>query len=140
MNRLKGFTLVELMIVVLIIGILSSIAIPYYTAYVLKSHRASAVAGVLELASRQARYYTTHNSYSTSMVTLGYASDPMPLDSATSRYFDLSVEEADVDNFIIRAVPYGKQTSDVCGTFSYTDLGEMKANGATTLVKECWKK
>jgi type IV pilus assembly protein PilE len=140
MNRVKGFTLIELMIVVVIIGVLSAIAIPGYTAYVLKSHRSSAVTGVLELASRQARYYTTHNRYTTSLITLGYASDPMPLDSATSRYFDLSVQEADVDSFIIRAVPYGKQTSDVCGTFSYDDLGAMKANGATTLVKECWKK
>jgi type IV pilus assembly protein PilE len=140
MSRLKGFTLVELLVVVLIIGILSAVAIPSYMTYILKAHRSAAVTGVLELASRQARYYTTHNNYTTSMVTLGYASDPMPLDSTNSHHFDLSVESADANGFVLKASPYGKQTNDKCGTYRYTDLGRMTSEGDTTLVKECWKR
>ena len=140
MNRVKGFTLIELLIVVLIIGILGAVSIPTYTSYILKSHRSAAITGVLELASRQARYYTTNNNYTTSMTTLGYASDPMPLDSVASRYYNLSVEAADANSFTIKAVPVGNQMSDPCGTYRYTDLGRMTSNGGTTLVKECWKR
>ncbi len=139
MNRQQGFTLIELLIAMVIVGTLAAIAIPGYNSYILKAHRGSAVTGVLDLAARQARYYTTNNTYTTSMTTLGYASDPMPLDNAGSHYFDLSVESADADGFVVRAVPKGKQTGDVCGTFKYNDLGKREVVGGTGTVKECWK-
>ena len=68
MKTSRGFTLVELMIVVAIIGILAAIAMPAYNSYVLTAHRAAAINGILDLASREARYFTTNNSYSASMV------------------------------------------------------------------------
>ena len=137
MNRVKGFTFVELMIIVTIIGILSAIAIPSYTKYILKAHRAGAITGVLELASRQARYYTTNNTYTTSMRALGYATDPMPLENASSHYYNLSITDGDGDSFSVQAVPVGKQTGDTCGTFIYNDLGQRTMSGGT--VGECWK-
>jgi type IV pilus assembly protein PilE len=139
MNRVKGFTLVELMIIVTIIGILAAIAIPSYSTYVLKAHRSAAVTGVLDLATRQARYYTTNNTYTTSMTALGYAADPMPLENANSHYYDLSISAGDADGFTVQAAPVGKQESDTCGTFIYDDLGQrsMSTDGGT--VAECWK-
>jgi type IV pilus assembly protein PilE len=139
MNRSKGFTLIELLLVVAIIGILAAVAIPSYSKYVVKAHRTSAINGLLELASRQARYYTTNNKYATNMTVLGYASNPMPLDSAGSRYFDLSVESVTANGFVLKAVPYDKQTTDSCGTFKYTDLGVRSVTGTSATVKECWK-
>lgn len=137
MNRLKGFTLMELLIAVAIVGILAAVAIPSYTSHVLKSHRSAALTGLLDLASRQARFYTIENKYSTSMTELGYATDPMPIGSTQSPTYNLSVVSASTAQFTVQAVPVGRQTQDVCGTYEYTDLGKKTVSAGT--VKECWK-
>ena len=70
----QGFSLIELMVTVAIIGILVGIAVPSYSNYVQKSRRTSATTALLDLASREAKYYSTNNVYTTSMTNLGYAS------------------------------------------------------------------
>ncbi|MBK6006093.1 type IV pilin protein [Ramlibacter ginsenosidimutans] len=137
MNRVRGFSLIELMVVVAVIGLLASIALPSYTRYVLRSHRSSAITGVLDVASRQARYYTTNNTYTTSMTALGYPVDPMPLTDSSNRYYDLSVASASATAFTVRAVPVNAQTKDTCGTYTYTDLGVKSITSGT--LGDCWK-
>jgi type IV pilus assembly protein PilE len=134
MNRVKGFTLIELMLVVAIIGILFAVAIPSYQSYVMKAKRAAAVTAVLELGSRQARYYTRQNAYTASMTVLGYPADPTPIDGA----YNLSTTLTEGGGFTAKAVPFGKQATDVCGTFTYTDIGKKGQTGTGSL-KECWK-
>ena len=64
MNKsMRGFTLIELMIVVVIIAILASIAYPSYSRYVIKARRTSGAACMMEVAQFAERYYTTHMSY-----------------------------------------------------------------------------
>ncbi len=137
MNRVRGFTLIELMVVVAIIGVTAAVAIPSYTSYILKSHRSAAINGVLDLASRQARYYTTNNTYSTSMTVLGYPTDPMPIGSSQDPSYNLSVASANATAFSVQAVPVDKQTRDACGTYTYSDMGVKGISAGT--VKECWK-
>jgi type IV pilus assembly protein PilE len=137
MNGARGFSLIELMVVVVVIGLLSAIALPSYTRYVLRSHRSSAITGVLDVASRQARYYTTNNTYTTSMTALGYPADPMPLTDSSNRYYNLSVSAASATAFTVIATPVGNQTKDTCGTYSYTDLGVKSINLGT--LGDCWK-
>ncbi len=139
MNRMRGVTLVELMIVVAIIGMLAAIAIPSYNSYILKSHRSAAITALLDLASRQARFYTIRNVYSTSMTELGYTTDPMPVGSAAAPTYQLSVTSADGAAFVVQAAPAGKQTADTCGTYQYSHLGIKTIIGGTGTVKECWK-
>lgn len=136
-NGAAGFTLVELMIVVAIIGILMAIAIPNYRAYVLKSHRTAAINGLLDLANREARYYTSNNTYTNSLTTLGYASSPMPVPDATSNYYQLSITASTASSFTITAAAQGGQTADSCGDFTYTDLGVRGVTG-TTPATTCW--
>lgn len=136
-NKSNGFSLIELLTVVAIVGILALIALPNYQSSVLKSHRSSAINGILDLASREARYYTTNNSYSSSMLTLGYSADPMIVTDANNYYYNLSVASVTATGFTLQAAPVGKQVNDTCGTFTYTDLGVKGISSGT--VSDCWK-
>lgn len=141
----KGFTLVELMVVVAIAAILTMIALPSYQAYVLKSHRTAAINAILDLASREARYYTTNNAYTSSLTALGYSTDPMPITMGTggTAYYNLSVASVTAAttttpaDFLLNAAPVSPQTNDTCGTYTYTSLG-IKGISSGTLA-DCWK-
>ena len=138
MKKTKGVTLVELMIVVAIVGILAAVALPSYSSYVLKSHRTAAINAILDLASREARYYTTNNNYSASLLTLGYSADPMPITSGSSTaYYNLSAASASATTFALQVVPVGKQVNDSCGTYTYTDLGVKGISAGS--MSDCWK-
>lgn len=68
-----GFTLIELMIVVAIVGILAAIAYPSYQEYVLRGNRSEAQALLNDAAARQERYYTQNNTYADTTAKLGYS-------------------------------------------------------------------
>ena len=144
MKKAQGFTLVELMVVVAIVGILATVALPAYQSYVLKSHRTAAINAILDLASREARYYTTNNAYTGSLVTLGYSADPMPVTSGSSTtYYNLSVASVTAATttvpaaFSLQVAPTGNQVNDTCGTYTYTDLGQKGISSGT--LSDCWK-
>ncbi|MDQ5767332.1 type IV pilin protein [Thiothrix subterranea] len=81
----QGFTLIELMITVAILGILAAIAYPSYTAQVQKSRRADAQVALQEIAQRQEAYFLRNRSYAKDVAQLGYAAT-----SAEGQY-DLSI-------------------------------------------------
>jgi len=148
MSKSKGFTLIELMIVVAIIGILVAVALPSYRSFVLKSHRTDAINGLLDAASRQARYYTINNTYSADMVTLGYPNSVSnaninPVPSLANRYYDVSVltntaaTATAPAKFTLKAAAAGTQANDLCGDFTYDDLGNKGVSGTAT-VASCW--
>lgn len=136
-NKARGFSLIELLIVITVVGLLLAVALPSYTRYVLRSHRSSAITGVLDVASRQARYYTTNNTYTTSLTALGYPADPMPVTDTSNRYYNLSVSAASATGFTVSAAPQGAQVKDTCGTYTYTDLGVKSVSFGS--LGDCWK-
>ena len=140
MSNVKGFTLIELMIVVAIIGILASIALPNYNRYVLQSRRTIAINALLDLAGKQARYYTIGNTYTGSLLTLGYANDPMLVSDTANPFYSLSVVSGSTANsFTLQAVPQNAQVNDTeCGTFKITQLGQKTVTG-TSSAASCWK-
>ncbi|MEJ8846916.1 type IV pilin protein [Variovorax rhizosphaerae] len=146
-KHVRGFTLIELMIVVAVIGILSAIAYPSYQSYILKSRRADAKNALLELAAREERVFSNTNAYSLDPVELGYgpAGTTWPLDisSSGSASYQLTVA-ADATGYVAKAKPKAgtPQTADRdCLEFRIKADGSKSnydlANNELTLAN-CW--
>ena len=131
----RGFTLIELMIVVAIVGILSAIAYPSYQEYVRRGHRAEARAGLLQAAQWMERAATATGTYPKT------AQFPASLKTVPNDRYDISVN-SNGSTFTLTAAPKGAQASDKCGNYTLTNTGLRGANGATSgaIVTDCWGK
>ena len=137
----QGFTLMEVMIVVVIVGILVMIAIPSYRDSVTRAWRSKATTCLVEMAQGMERRYTTALSYA------GNPSAPGTLppqvcstEDGMATYYAFSfAANPTATQFTLRAVPQGEQaTLDArCGTLSINQLGTRTVSGAAT-VDDCW--
>jgi len=129
-NSSQGFTLIEVMIAVVIVGILAAIAYPSYIDYIIKSGRSEGVAAVMNVANLQEQYYLDNRSYTTDMTKLGLVADPFITEHG---YY--SVASAGTGSFTITATAKGNQASrdSTCATITMTSAG-VKGPSA-----ECWK-
>lgn len=110
----KGFTLIELMIVVVIISILSALAIPSYQRYVLRTHRKDAMSALQGLAQAMERYYVQHNNTYIGADTGGvpnFFASTSPTDGGTARY-NLRITGATASAYTLQAQPVGAQAND----------------------------
>lgn len=132
MKKNRAFSLVELLVVLIIVGILSAIAYPAYIAHVIKTHRAQAKIALLNLASRLEEYHGQHRSYKNAKLTT------LNIKNHTeNNYYQLTLQTNE-DNYTISAIPIGIQAQDkICGTFIYDQSGKKSFMGDGT-VQECW--
>ena len=145
----KGFTLLEVMIVVAIVAILGAVALPSYRESVNKSRRAEARAQLTEAMQYMQRFYSQNDRYDqTNAATPVGTTLPAPLQvspkgaSAGSKAYDISF----VDNsltanaFTLQAVPKvgGPMANDRCGTFQITNTGRRTVS-TSVAVDDCWR-
>jgi type IV pilus assembly protein PilE len=130
-NRMRGITLMELMVVVVIVGILAAIAYPNYREFTARAKRTEAKALLLEIATNQERFYLNANRFGT-LTELGYA-DPLLTDSGS---YTVSIPLNDAANFVVTAgYNHADNEFDRCSSFTIDGRGNKTSVGS---IGNCW--
>lgn len=143
----KGFTLLELMVVVAIIGILAAVALPSYRGYINKANRLEAISLLTEMAARQEKFYNTSgtNSYTADATSLGYSAAAPT--SENGYYQAAIVINATGQTFSLTATVVagaGQDDDDQCGAFQLLSTGSRLAGKdsssmTTGYADVCWQ-
>lgn len=148
-RRQSGITLIELMIVLVIIGILASVAYPFYQNNVRQSHRAEAKGILLETAQFMERNYTLNACYHRNDNLCANAANLVlpftqaPKDTLVAARYNIAVVFPGAapcvlgQCFTLSATPVGTMTGDACGVLTLTHAGVQGAGGA---VADCWQR
>lgn len=147
-TRHAGFTLIELMVVLVIGAILVTVAAAGYSYEIRKSRRTEARTALMDLAGREEAYNSTMNTYTTTPANVGYPGG-LPLTVGTG-YYQVNIcspacapSVAPAPSFSITATPIGVQTSDTqCASFSVDSTGQQYAAdaGGTDQTQACWQR
>jgi len=145
-SRQRGVTLLELMTVVMIIGVLASIAIPSYRSYLMRAQRSDATAALLRLAAAQEKFYLQNNRYATNAEIAAGPPAGLGIPRTEHNFYTLSLA-AGLDNtlqFLATATPVaaGPQAKDAgCATFTIDQQGTRGAKDSSNAVKteSCWR-
>lgn len=145
--RALGFTLIELMITVVIASILMSIAFPLYQHQIRESRRTDARSALLDLASREERYYAMQNKYSSTATDVGYTGWP---ETVGSGYYQISAPTIVAATatapatFSVTATPIAGKGQDAdtdCASFTVNSTGQDTSTNSATAdsTATCWK-
>lgn len=130
--RLKGFSLIEMLFVLLLVSVLVAIAYPSYQSYILRSKQQAAKLSLLRLASKMEQYAITHGGYEgASLVALG--------EEASNRDYQLQLSELSKNKFVVKAVPQTvlARSDTRCGAFILNNVGQHSVTGSDS-ASECW--
>ncbi|MDH5765169.1 MAG: type IV pilin protein [Gammaproteobacteria bacterium] len=129
MKNNNGFTLIELMIVVAIMAILATIAIPNYSQYVTETQRADAHTALLRMADLQERYYSNNNTYAANADIAQVGGT-----ATENNHYTIAITSANVNAYTLVATATGSQANDTpCVSITLTSAGAKTP-------AECWGK
>lgn len=128
----SGFTLIELLIVLAIICILTCIAYPCYTSYLVTARRSNATVALMNLADSLEQYYNEHHSYQNATLEKLNISNNVD-------FYQLEINMANDTSYSIEATPKSSQAKadSKCGTLILDQLGNRSISGAGS-INECW--
>ena len=134
-----GFTLIELMIVVIVIGVLASIAYPSYNEYVTKARRAECKSAILQTANLLERYFTVNNTYSSNFANIGgknFSGDNAASSSCTLAIGPEAAGGNLASGFKITGTP--TKTDSKCGNLTLDQKG-VKGESGSSSMDYCWR-
>ncbi len=131
--RMRGVTLIELMIVVVIVSILAAVSYPSYREFAARAKRNEAKAALLQAATNQERFYLQNNQFSADLTDLGFSASPYPTD--TGSYVISIAAPNPAANFTVTATyQLGGKEASKCNVFTITGSG-VKASSPDA---DCW--
>ena len=143
----QGFTLIELMIVVAIIAIIASIALPSYRESVARGRRADARSVLLENVQWMERNFTLTNKYDKDGAGTTIASPTVaaPLSGSspkegTDKYYTITLSTLTAATFTFTATPINGMSGDKCGNLTITHTGAKGQSGTGATIDQCWNK
>ena len=142
MRKQQGFTLMELLIAIAIVGVLAAIAFPSYTAYIQRGYRAEARSALAEAQQFMERYYAANSRYTDGSgnppdLPQRLQTVPEGAAEAQARYV-LSVSDAKSNSYTLKAA-LGAGYQDPCGDFTLTHENVKGRSGEGMSVEDCWR-
>ena len=148
-NRERGFTLIEVMIVVAIVAIIASIAFPSYQDSVRKSRRTDAATNLASFAQAMEKHFTENSDYLSAatgatapaapIATVYYSQSPV---DGSSKYYNLTVQAATATTYTLRATPIGAQDGDGILELTSTGIKRWDKNDNDDITESgenCWR-
>jgi type IV pilus assembly protein PilE len=136
----SGFSLIELLVVLVIMGLLSAMALPSYRQHIQRGHRVEGAAALQEAQHFMERYYSVNGRYTTAA---GEAPDlPLRLQTAPSdalARYQVSVSAATANAYSLQAEPVGTMLEDPCGSLTLSHTGQKAMTGSGLTAAECWR-
>lgn len=137
-TRQTGFTLIEMMVVIVIVGILASIAYPSYTEYVKRGNRTEGQALLSDAAARQERYFNQNNAYVTTAADISKLGMNLSSNKSATGKYVFSVSKVDGDGgYTLTATQQFGDTK--CGNLTLTANGVRGATASGASASDCWR-
>ena len=143
---MRGFTLIEILVVLVIVAVLMMVALPTYQQQLIKTRRTIARGELQSLLARQEQFFVDHKSYAKSLTSLGFGASPYAINeagdevAATSpkRTYQISLASTSTIAFLLAAEPQLRQANDqLCAKLTIDSTG-VKTVGGTGSLSDCW--